>query len=81
MLENTDGISKHTLSPYTSTIYITNITFYLMFPVPTVIYFFCFKIQSTSSFEQLFLQKKQYWLLGFVHGLTYSDFRPTFQNQ
>jgi len=32
----TDGISKHRLSPYTSTIYITNITFCLMFPIPTV---------------------------------------------
>ena len=27
--QNTDGISKHRLSPYTSTIYITHITFYL----------------------------------------------------
>jgi len=35
---NTDGISKHRLSPCTS-IYITNITFYLMFRVPSVIYF------------------------------------------
>ena len=34
MFQNTDGISKHRLSPYTSTIYITNSTFYLMFPVP-----------------------------------------------
>jgi len=32
MFQNTDGISKHRLSPYTSTIYITNITFYLIYP-------------------------------------------------
>ena len=37
VFQNTDGISKHRLSPYTSTVYITNITFYLMFPVPSVI--------------------------------------------
>jgi len=37
MFKNTDGISKHRLSPYTSVIYITNITFYFMFPVPAVI--------------------------------------------
>jgi len=39
MFQNTDGIglSKHWLSLYTSAIYITNITFYLMLQVPTVI--------------------------------------------
>ena len=53
MFQNTYGISKYRLSPYMSTISITNITFYLMFPVPTAIYFFGLKSFSVVHCMQL----------------------------